>query len=131
MIKRFATFSLIGVVNTIIHFAVFMVLFESLGVHYLLASTLGFVAAVINSYWMNSRWTFAGLARRDTGEFVRFVTVSVAALLVNFCCMLVLVDLWSLYPPVAQAFSILFTLLVNFLGNLYWAFARTPRSSDS
>ncbi len=129
--KRFATFSLIGVVNTIIHFVVFMLLFETLGVHYLLASTLGFVFAVLNSYWMNSRWTFAELARRDSGEFFRFVTVSVAALLVNFCCMWVLVDLWSLYPPLAQALSILITLLVNFLGNRYWAFAQTPRSSDS
>ena len=129
--KRFATFSLIGVINTIIHFIVFMLLFETLGVHYLLASTLGFVVAVLNSYWMNSRWTFAGLARRDSGEFLRFVTVSVSALLVNFCSMWLLVDLWSLYPPLAQAFSILFTLLVNFLGNRYWAFAQTPQSSDS
>ena len=123
MVKRFATFSLIGVVNTIIHFIVFMLLFETLGLHYLLASTLGFVAAVLNSYWMNSRWTFAGLARRDTREFIRFVTVSVLALLLNFCCMLVLVDLWSLYPPLAQVISILFTLVVNFLGNRYWSFA--------
>ena len=128
--KRFVTFSLIGVVNTVVHFVVFMVLYDTVGVHYLLASTLGFVMAVVNSYWLNSRWTFAELARRDTREFIRFVMVSVAALLVNFCCMLILVDLWSLYPPLAQALSILLTLLVNFLGNRYWSFAQSAQSSD-
>ena len=116
-------FSIVGAINTLVHFAVFMALFEWAGVHHLVATTLGFILAVLNSYWMNSLWTFHDLARRDSREFLRFVGVSVLAALVNFCCMLLLVDFWALYPPLAQVISILFTLLVNFLGNRYWSFS--------
>lgn len=119
-------FSVVGVLNTLIHFFVFYFLFQSLGVHHLLASSCGFIVAVTNSYALNRYWTFEATASGVYVEFARFFTVSVVALLVNLLSMTVLVEWFDVYPPIAQIISIAFTLAINFLGNKHWSF-RQPR----
>ena len=119
---QFIRFSLVGVINTLLHYLVFFVLFDRFGVFHLLASTLGFVVAVINSYLMNRYWTFQATGRGVYIEFARFFTVSVVALMVNLMCMALLVEWFGIYPPYAQLLAIVLTLIVNFLGNKYWSF---------
>lgn len=121
-VRQLLRFALVGVVNTAVHYVVFMGLLEWLEWHYLLASTTGFIAGVINSYLLNLRWTFAPSGRPMAIEFSRFFVVSTGALLVNLGCMALLVDVVGLYPGLAQIPGILATLLVNFAGNKYWSF---------
>jgi len=44
------------------------------------------------------------------------------SLSINLGCMAILVELFDMYPPVAQLVTIGFTLVVNFLGNKFWTF---------
>jgi len=55
---KFIKFSIVGVSNTLVSLVLFYILFEFLGVYYIIASTLGYIVGLINSYFWNLRWTF-------------------------------------------------------------------------
>ncbi len=122
MLSQLIKFSLVGLVNTAIHFAVFMWLYQYLNVYHLIASTAGFILAVMNSYLLNKMWTFKVSGTLVRHEFSRFFLVSLIALLVNLVSMALLVEVLTVYPPLAQLMTIVLTLLVNFSGNKFWAF---------
>lgn len=50
-------FALVGVVNTLIDFAVYALL-TTIGVNYILAQWISYSAGILNSYVMNRKWTF-------------------------------------------------------------------------
>lgn len=53
-------FGLVGVVNTGLDLAVFLMLHTQAGVSLPLANTAGFAVGVTNSYFLNGLWTFRG-----------------------------------------------------------------------
>ena len=124
MLKQFVKFSLVGVLNTTIHYGVFYTLYEFLGLYYILASGLGFCLAVTNSYICNKYWTFKSRGADVGREFVKFFIVNIVSLSINLACMAILVELFDLHPPVAQVVTIGITLIVNFTGNKFWTFKR-------
>ncbi|MDJ0832861.1 MAG: GtrA family protein [Gammaproteobacteria bacterium] len=115
-------FSVVGVVNTLIHYALFYLLYSVFGVYHLLASTIGFIAAVINSFFFNKYWTFNSKSPNLGQQFVRFFIVSLLGLLINLMTMALLVEWLLIDPLLAQLAAIGLTLLVNFSGNKWWAF---------
>ena len=132
---QFIRFALIGVSNTAVHYAVFALLVTLFSMQYLIASAIGYVCGLINSYLLNRSWTFRARARpmkRRVGEFVRFGLVNALALTVNLLVMRGLVELMSVTPYISQLFAIGLALVVNFLGNRFWTFRaampdRAPR----
>ncbi len=122
MISQLMKFSLVGVINTLIHYALFYLFYSLFGVYHLVASTLGFIAAVINSFLLNKYWTFRSSSPQLATQFLRFFSVSLAALLINLATMALLVEWYMVDPLVAQLAAIGFTLLVNFAGNKWWSF---------
>jgi len=124
VIFRFVTFSLVGVVNTLVYYLVYYLLFEVMSLDYLVASALAFLVSVINSYWLNSTLTFRDDARHSSGEFARFSIVSMAALVVNLLGMYLAVELFGIPPLLAPLLVIPLAVGVNFAGNQFWAFRR-------
>ncbi len=122
MISQLMKFSLVGVINTLIHYALFYLFYSLFGVYHLVASTLGFIAAVINSFLLNKYWTFRSSSPQLATQFLRFFSVSLAALLINLATMALLVEWYMVDPLIAQLAAIGFTLLVNFAGNKWWSF---------
>ena len=122
--RQFLIFSLVGVLNTAVHFAVFLVLFRFFGVPMLLASAIGYASGVANSYFMNRRWTFRVAAPPSTVEFLRFALVNLISLAVNLAVLEFLVRVAAIIPEVAQVAAIAASLIVNFAGNKKWALAR-------
>ncbi len=122
MISQLMKFSVVGVVNTLIHYALFYLLYSVFGVYHLLASTIGFIAAVINSFFFNKYWTFNSKSPYLGQQFVRFFIVSLLGLLINLMTMALLVEWLLIDPLLAQLAAIGLTLLVNFSGNKWWVF---------
>ena len=119
--RQFVVYSLIGALNTLIHFVVFVLLFRLLSLPLLLASTLGYCAGVANSYFMNRHWTFGVSQRANTVEFSKFAVVNLLALGLNLMVLRALTTL-GLMPELAQAGAIVVSLAANFVGNKWWAF---------
>ena len=76
---------LVGVLNTAIDFAVFFTLVEGFGVAIVLANVLAFSTAVINSFFLNKYWSFAG-RRSDRANAVQlplFVAVNFGGMVLS------------------------------------------------
>ena len=121
MFAQFIKFSLVGILNTVLHYGVFYTLYRCTG-YYLLASGTGFCAAVVHSYVLNKFWTFKRRGSHVRAEFSKFLVVSLLSLGVNLAGMAILVELFAVHPPVAQLAAIGITLAINFLGNRFWTF---------
>lgn len=80
-LKTFLTYAIVGGVNTVIHWTVFLVLFYKCGTGQALSNVLAFFVAVTFSFFANARWTFKISA--STSRYVRYTTfmAAMAALL--------------------------------------------------
>ena len=79
--SRIVRFCLVGVTNTVVTLGVFALL-VAVGCAAPLASALAFCAGAFNSYQLNRRWTFAGLARAHHAA-VRFTVAQAAGALAS------------------------------------------------
>jgi len=114
-------FGVVGASGYIVNLAVYTLLLEEAGVHYVAAATGSFLVAASWNYWWNRTWTF----RAQRGNFgiqgMRFFTVSAAVYVANIGVLAALVSS-GLGKIVAQAIAIILVTPLNFLGNKLWSF---------
>lgn len=91
-------------------------------VYYLAASAMGYVAGLINSFILNKRLTFRTKGVYIRIELIKFVTVNLAALLINIGSLGFFVSYINIVPEHGQLVAMLFSMTVNFLGNKFWTF---------
>ena len=114
-------FCLVGASGYVVNLAVFVVLVEGFGLHYLLAATCSFLVAVTNNYTWNRLWTFRGQRGHVAYQGLRFLIVSLVALDANLLILHGLVQLGLPKVP-AQALAIILVTPLNFVGNKLWSF---------
>ncbi len=135
-------FAIVGVLNTLVDFAVFQTLNLTLGWVYL-AQVLGYTAGVINSYLWNSNWTFREQRTRSLREMGLFLLVNLASLGVSLGMMWLLREVVGItnewvagWMPAALAgfikgdtlcklIATVFAIAVNYLGNRLFVFKKT------
>jgi putative flippase GtrA len=120
---QFFRFLSVGVLNTAVQYVVFALLYRVAHVNYLIASAAGYCLGMINSYFLNRRWTFASGNAAVAREAARFVTVNLLALGTNTALLFLLVSTQNVRPLFAQIWAIAGSLIVNFLLNRLWTFA--------
>ena len=116
-------FCVVGGSGYVINLAVYTALLKWAGLHYLGAAVVSFCVAVSNNYWWNRHWTFSGQRGHFAYQGVRFVVVSVVALVANLIILRVLVG-FGVDKVLAQAIAIVLVTPLNFVGNKLWSFAR-------
>lgn len=72
-------FAIVGVLNTLVDFAVFQTLNLLLGWVYA-AQVFGYTCGIVNSYLWNSNWTFREQRTRSLREILLFLLVNIASL---------------------------------------------------
>jgi len=122
---QFIRFALVGVLNSAIQYLIFLFLYSLIGTQYLLASIIGYIAGMINSYILNRRWTFGSRSQKLLTELGRFVAVNLISLGVNLGLLFLLVSTGVMAPQWAQVLAIAGSTLVNFVLNKFWTFARS------
>jgi putative flippase GtrA len=120
---QLAKFCAVGGSGYVINLAVYTALLKWAGLHYLGAAVVSFCAAVSNNYWWNRHWTFRGQRGHFAYQGMRFVVVSIVALVANLIILQVLVGL-GVDKVLAQAIAIVLVTPLNFVGNKLWSFAR-------
>lgn len=128
---QFVKFGLIGVLNSVLHYLVFLFLFRIIGMEMVVSSALGYMAGVINSFLMNRRWTFNHTGFGAGSEFAKFVIVNIVSLGANIFTLELFVSYVGIIPEIAQVIAICCTLVINFSGNKWWTFRRrAPESGE-
>lgn len=133
-------YTIVGASGTAIDIFGFAGLLKYTNLNRFIAATISFIAAVVNNYTWNKKWTFHDRNKAIGGQFFKFLVVSIGGLLLN------LFFLWLFGQAIAQFQSISanelsvgansfaklgasgMVLTYNFLMNRYWTFK--PESSN-
>ena len=119
--EQLVKFCLVGATGYVVNLAVYTVLLELAGFHYLPAAIGSFLVAVTNNYLWNRAWTFRHQRGHVVLQGARFFLVSTLALGANLLVLHLLVRA-GLGEVVAQAIAIVLVTPVNFVGNKLWSF---------
>lgn len=106
---------------------------ELLGIHYLVAATLSFLAGTAVVYWVSVRHAFEHRCVEDRrAEFIFFTGIGAAGVILNLSLMAALVGGLGLHYLLAKIGAAAVTFVAN-LGTRKWLlFTRRPnRMSDS
>lgn len=118
---RFLRYCVVGGIGTVIHFASTIALVELGGIDPVVASIIGFVAALLVSFALNRQWTFASRAS-ITSSLARYVTVSIFGFVLNAGIMIAVTKWLGLSYLVGLALVVLIIPAVNFTLNARWTF---------
>lgn len=114
-------FCVVGASGYVVNLAVYTLLLDGAGLHYISAAVGSFLVAVTNNYSWNRLWTFRTQRGGVAYQGMRFLIVSTFALLANLAVLHFLVTL-GLGKVIAQAIAIVLVTPVNFIGNKLWSF---------
>jgi putative flippase GtrA len=130
MIRKAATFALVGTVNMVVDFSLFSLAYFVLGLSIVAANVLAWSIAVTGSYVMNSTFTFAEESGRRLRlkAYATFVVAQLGGLLAST----VTVFVASYFMPVlvGKLLAIGVTFLINFSLSHFIVFRRQAEPND-
>ena len=118
--KRVIRFGMVGGINTLIDFGVFLLLHYVFGIWVMVAHVTGFCVATLNSYLLNKYWTFDDKSSHSPKQILTFLGISLAALVISSAIVYIGKD----YMPafMAKILAIGVAMVWNYLGNRFFVF---------
>jgi putative flippase GtrA len=115
-------FGIVGGVGFAVNLAVYALFVHAFGVDYHVAAIAAWLVAVVNNFMLNRHWTFD--ARDGVVHFqaIRFLVVSLGALVVSLLLLTLFVESAGIPKVAAQALAVAASMPLNFLGNKLWSF---------
>ena len=113
---QFAKFGVVGAIAFVIDYGLLSLLTEVFGVNYLVSATISFTVSVVFNYLASMRYVFThkeGMSRRR--EFIIFVLLSVAGLLINNLCMWSGVEILGVHYLIVKIAATAIVMVWNFI----------------
>ncbi|MBI2410061.1 bifunctional glycosyltransferase family 2/GtrA family protein [Candidatus Kaiserbacteria bacterium] len=126
--KEALRFMAVGVINTILDLAVYVVLTRFtpfFATRLVSAKFFSFLAGTISSLLLNRSWTFGVSGRLSVWEVLRFYSTVSLSIAVNVLLMNVLVGA-GLYDLAALVITTVVTFIANFTLSKFWVFKNRP-----
>lgn len=130
---QFVKFGIIGVSNTVLSYFVYIIMlliFRQADLlencDYLAAQVIGFVLSVLWSFYWNNKIVF--IEDRKSKRILwktlmkTFAAYSFTGLFLNSILLILWVKVLNISEYIAPVFNLLFTVILNFLINKFWAF---------
>ena len=119
--KMLARFGVVGVITALVHYGLLFVLVEYLSLQTTIASSIGFLVAVVVNYLMHYSWTFA--APVSHGQAVwRYVVMISLGFLINGGVMQVGVFYLEFNYLLVQLMAFALVISWNFMVSSLWVF---------
>lgn len=122
--KKVVRFAIVGGLSTLLNYGVFYCLFTFVGLHYMLASSSGFIVGVFLGYFLNRHWSFE-YEGRGRFLFVKYFCVYLFSLGVCLLFLYFTVDALRLNPKLMNLLSIVISTVMNFINLRLWVFKTT------
>ncbi|MDN4754911.1 GtrA family protein [Porphyromonadaceae bacterium W3.11] len=122
LLKQLIKYGLVGVVNTLITFIVIYVLQEMLDVSPGISNIAGYIAGLLNSFLMNSKWTFDSEA--SWRKFFIFMAVWIPCYLANLLTLHLLLTYTTIPAIWSQLVAMLVFNISNFILNKFVTFKK-------
>ena len=121
--EQFIKFALVGCSNSLVCLVVcYFILFCFGEGRYLFGQTLGYIAAVFNSFFWNSKYVFSNHKGNKKIAFGKMCVCNVVVYMLQMGALYLLVDIMAVSEWSAPVLAILIALPVNFLLNKLIAF---------
>ncbi|WCK55636.1 GtrA family protein [Aneurinibacillus sp. Ricciae_BoGa-3] len=114
-------FSIVGTANATIDFTVFFFL-TVIGLPYLLSQIGSYSAGVLNSFFLNRKWTFKVGYSANPSEIMKFMIINAASLSLSFGLLYLLHDRLMLGLLLSKIGATGCGTVVNFMGSRLWVF---------
>jgi putative flippase GtrA len=135
--RQATRFCIVGIINTVVDIVVLNLLIFITGTGnsgplFTVFKTASFLVALMNSFYLNSKWTFAGDsgARPTFTQGAQFVVISVLASVVNIASASYVASFISppaefvnYWPTVAALVGTVFSFIFNFIGYKFLVFS--------
>ncbi len=122
---QFVEFCVVGLSNTIISYIIY-IFGIALNVHYIIASVIGFVVSVTNSFYWNNKYVFKaeeGKKRSIIKTYIKtFLSYAVTGLFLANVLLIIWVEVLHLPEWSGPIINLLVTIPINFILNKLWAF---------
>lgn len=119
LILQLIKFCFVGVINTGTSLGVYyIVLF--VGLHYLIANTIGFLVSVLVAYILNKRFVFKSDAKTGSSLAKTYVTYGFTFILSNIL-LVVFIDVLKISDVLAPLITTVLNIPINFLLIKFWA----------
>jgi len=87
------------------------------------STAIGYTAGMLNSYVLNKSLTF-GVRSSNLRQILRFILLNILGLIISTFIMFVFVDIMRAPYMFVWVSAISIVMVLNFLGNKYWTFAK-------
>ncbi|NOU82598.1 GtrA family protein [Paenibacillus sp. LMG 31459] len=123
---QFLKFNAVGLLNTLIDFAVFTLL-HSFGMINTPAQIISYSAGTANSFFWNKKVTFRDRDRGnkegfDRMQLVRFIVLNLVVLGISVLLIHILTDSLGIQVLIAKVLVTFVTVIINFFGSRKWVF---------
>lgn len=122
ILRQFIKFCLVGLVNTLIDYLVYLGLTRGLGLYFLYANIIAILVAMSFSFVFNKYWTFRNYHTDIKGQYIKFFLVNLVYFFLNNAVVYSLVVYLAVFDLIAKIAAIIVGLGWNFLANRYWTF---------
>lgn len=119
MFSKFIAFALVGVLGTLVHYAILYTLVEFNAVNPVSASGWGALSGLIVNYVLNFKLTFNS-QQTHARTFPKFALIAGFGFALNLALMTLLTE--HIYYLYAQILTTVVVLFWNFFANMFWTF---------
>ena len=116
LLAQIAKFGIVGIIATVIDFAILIVLTELFGVDTVVSATISFTISVVFNYLASMRYVFKhrdGLSRQR--EFAIFLVLSIAGLIINDVMMWMGTEFTSVDYRIVKVVATFVVMIWNFV----------------
>lgn len=122
-LSRFIKFGLVGVLNTIINWVLFILL-NNMGVYYIISNIIAYSISTLNSYLWNSKWVFKYNGNNVNQTTFKFIILNIIGLVLNTIILFLLVDIIKLPKIIALIITTWVVMILNYFINKLWVFKK-------
>jgi len=121
--RQFIKFAFVGCSNSLVCLLVYYICIGLFGEEfYLWGQTIGYAAAVVNSFFWNSRYVFSDSKVNKLSAFIKMCLCNVVVYIMQMLLLYGFVDMLGISEKIAPVMVIILTLPVNFILNKVFAF---------
>lgn len=109
-------FGIVGLIATVIDWAIYYVLFNFLNINPLSANIGAFAVSVVFNYITSIKWVFdvsGNVSKKKI--FTEFIVLSIAGLLITEIIIYVGVDIFKFNPMIVKVVATMVTMVFNFI----------------
>jgi putative flippase GtrA len=123
LVLKFIKFCIVGFSGMVIDFGTTWLLKEKVRVNKYIANSTGFILAATSNYIWNRFWTFHSENSRIATEYLSFILISLAGLVINNLLLYFFTDKMKLNFYLSKLIAIGFVTIWNFIMNYLITFS--------